>query len=155
MLNNLGSIHLRYLSPPWTKFTITWPPVSTATSMKQRLPNGTKVRHRVDGFVGHIDGLTQLCKGPKRNPDGVSQYRIRIVGQDRRELAAEEDLVILHLPTPKQPERFGPVQSEKETNCWSCKKFTINSSDRRHIPGCGWVICPLCGACGCDFSLPG
>jgi len=32
------------------------------------MENGTEVRHRQDSYVGVIDGLTEICKGPKRNP---------------------------------------------------------------------------------------
>lgn len=59
-----------------------------------RIPNKTKVRHRLENHQGAVDGLTEIVTGPKRNPDGRTQYRID-VGQPLRLLAAEEDLVIL------------------------------------------------------------
>lgn len=59
-----------------------------------RIPNGTKVRHRHEGYDGHIDGLTEIVVGPHRNPDGKTQYRMNIGGANRR-LVTEDDLSIL------------------------------------------------------------
>ncbi len=59
-----------------------------------RIPNGTKVRHRHEGYDGHIDGLTEIVVGPNRNPDGKTQYRLNIGGATRR-LVTEDDLSIL------------------------------------------------------------
>ncbi len=61
----------------------------------RRIPNGTKVRHRLEGYQGAVDGLTELtAKGSPLNPDGKTQYRIN-VGEPLRKLAPEEDLLIL------------------------------------------------------------
>ena len=38
-----------------------------------RIPDGTKVKHRHEGHVGFIDGLTEIVSGPNRNPDGKTQ----------------------------------------------------------------------------------
>ena len=59
-----------------------------------RIPDGTMVRHRVEGQEGFIDGLTELVAGPDRNPDGRTQYRVN-VGEARRKLAVEQDLLIV------------------------------------------------------------
>lgn len=59
-----------------------------------RIPNGTKVRHRLDGHNGIIDGLTELVIGPNRNPDGKTQYRLNI-GGSTRQLVTEDDLCVL------------------------------------------------------------
>ena len=60
-----------------------------------RIPDGTKVRHRLEGYEGIIDGLTAMVvKGANLNPDWKTQYRID-VGATCRNLSAEEDLLIL------------------------------------------------------------
>lgn len=59
-----------------------------------RIPDKTTVRHRLEDHQGAVDGLTEIVAGPKRNPDGRTQYRIN-VGEPQRLLVAEEDLVIL------------------------------------------------------------
>jgi hypothetical protein len=59
-----------------------------------RIPDGTKVRFRVDGREGIIDGLTELVVGPGRNPDSRTQYRVN-VGDPDRTLAIEDDLLVL------------------------------------------------------------
>jgi hypothetical protein len=58
-----------------------------------RIPDGTRVRHRVEGQEGAIDGLTELITDSSLNPDGRTQYRID-VGTPYRKLAAEDDLMI-------------------------------------------------------------
>jgi hypothetical protein len=65
-----------------------------AASTWVRIPNGTKVRHRRDAYVGQIDGLTEIVEGPERNPDGKTQYRVNM-GGGVRQLVAEEHLDIL------------------------------------------------------------
>lgn len=60
-----------------------------------RIPDGTMVRHRLEGYEGIIDGLTaMIVKGANLNPDRKTQYRID-VGTTCRNLSAEEDLLIL------------------------------------------------------------
>ncbi len=86
---------------------MTWKPIE----------NGTNVRHRQDSYVGVIDGLTEICKGPNRNPDGRTQYRVRVKGKEIRELATEDDLESINwlIRTPRKDERFNVyvVQLEK------------------------------------------
>jgi hypothetical protein len=72
-----------------------------------RIPDKTKVRHRLDDNLGTVDGLTEVVLGPKRNPDRRTQYRI-YVGKPQRLLAAEEDLLILL-------DEEGLVMMDKET----------------------------------------
>jgi hypothetical protein len=69
-------------NPP--RLTTTW----------RRIPDGTKVRNRLDGHDGFIDGLTEIVVGQGRNPDGRTQYRVNI-GSPLRQLAIEEDLCVL------------------------------------------------------------
>ena len=59
-----------------------------------RIPDGTKVKHRHEGHIGFIDGLTEIVTGPNRNPDGKTQYRMNIGAPDRQ-LVTESDLSIL------------------------------------------------------------
>lgn len=59
-----------------------------------RIPDGTKVRCRVEGYEGAIDGLTAIVQGTSLNPDGRTQYRVN-VGEPNRKLAAEQDLLIV------------------------------------------------------------
>ncbi len=59
-----------------------------------RIPDGTKVRCRLEGYEGAIDGLTEIVQGTSLNPDGRTQYRVYI-GVPNRKLAAEQDLLIL------------------------------------------------------------
>jgi len=74
---------------------MTWKPIE----------NGTKVRHRQDSYVGFIDGLTEICTDPKRNPDGRTQYRVRVKGKEIRELATEDDLESIKR-APREDETF-------------------------------------------------
>ena len=68
-----------------------------AAKQWRRIPNGIKVRHRVEGYDGTIDGLTEIVQGSGLNPDGRTQYRL-YVGKPERKLVAEDDLLIIASP---------------------------------------------------------
>ena len=60
-----------------------------------RIPDGTKVRHRLEGYEGAIDGLTEIVvEGSSLNPDGRTQYRVD-VGDPQLKLASEDDLLLV------------------------------------------------------------
>lgn len=59
-----------------------------------RIPDGTRVRHRSEAYEGVIDGLTEIVSGSERNPDGKTQYRVK-VGDGVRLLVSEDHLNIL------------------------------------------------------------
>lgn len=67
------------------------PPVKSSW---MRIPDGVKVRHRLEAREGAIDGLTELVQGKSLNPDHRTQYRI-FMGMPGRVLAAQDDLLIL------------------------------------------------------------
>lgn len=54
-------------------------------------PDGTRVRHLRDHYEGWIDGLTWL-DGSETNPDGKTQYRIRIQTHRDRKLSSHDKL---------------------------------------------------------------
>lgn len=57
------------------------------------LPEGTRVKHRIEGYEGWIDyPLTECHDGKKVNPDGKTLYRIRVHAQKGRKLAAQHEL---------------------------------------------------------------
>ena len=60
----------------------------------RRIPDRTRVRLRENSQEGVIDGLTELVVGPGRNPDGRTQYRIKLGDPDRM-LVAEDALLIM------------------------------------------------------------
>jgi hypothetical protein len=55
-------------------------------------PEATRVKHRDEGYEGWVDGLTEVHKGGKVNPDGKSKYRIRFHDRETRALAAEQEI---------------------------------------------------------------
>jgi hypothetical protein len=58
------------------------------------LENDTLVRHKILGYEGLIDGYTRM-KLIFTGERGVEfQYRIKVLGQDKRFVAPEEDLEI-------------------------------------------------------------
>ena len=66
----------------------------TAVAQWVRIPDGTRVRHRAEAYEGVIDGLTVIVSGAGRNPDGKTQYRVKVDGSTRM-LVSEEHLNIL------------------------------------------------------------
>lgn len=70
-------------------------PIATMSDNRWvRIPDGTSVRHRLEAYDGVIDGLTEIVSGPERNPDGKSQYRVKIA-DNTRILVSENHLNIL------------------------------------------------------------
>ncbi len=67
---------------------------STSESRWIRIPDGTRVRHRSEAFEGVVDGLTEIVSNSERNPDGKTQYRVK-VGDSTRLLVSENHLNIL------------------------------------------------------------
>ena len=59
-----------------------------------RIPDGTRVRHRSEAYEGTVDGLTELVSNAERNPDGRTQYRVK-VGDGTRLLVSEDHLNIV------------------------------------------------------------
>lgn len=59
-----------------------------------RIPDGTRVRHRSEAYDGVIDGLTEIVSGTERNPDGKTQYRVKMA-DSTRVLVSENQLNIL------------------------------------------------------------
>ena len=42
------------------------------------------------------------------------------------------------------------INGRRVNNCYNCKKTVDNSRDYECV-SCNWIICGLCGACGCGF----
>ena len=58
------------------------------------IENDTLVRHKILGYEGLVDGVTKL-KMLYTGERGVEfQYRIKVLGQDKRFIAPEEDLEV-------------------------------------------------------------
>lgn len=93
-----------------------------------RLPNGTKVRHREEGYEGIIDGVTEIVdKGAILNPDHKSQYRVH-VGEPQRKLAGEDELLIMSdreglMMIGKQPAGYRKQVTEWFRSRYSEEKF--------------------------------
>jgi hypothetical protein len=58
------------------------------------IENDTLVRHKILGYEGLIDGVTKLKMLYTGERAVEFQYRIKVLGQDKRFIAPEEDLVI-------------------------------------------------------------
>ena len=58
------------------------------------IENDTLVKHKILGYEGLIDGQTRMKLIFTGARDCESQYRIKILGQDKRLIAPEEDLEI-------------------------------------------------------------
>ncbi len=58
------------------------------------IENDTLVRHKILGYEGLIDGQTRMKLVFTGERGCESQYRIKVLGQDKRFIAPEEDLEI-------------------------------------------------------------
>jgi hypothetical protein len=112
-----------------------------------RLQDGLLVRHRIQGYQGRIDGITQIkacfTKGgvalTAASPREIFQYRIVVDGELMRHIAPADDLEIL--------------QEEKSVDiiCFGCHSaFRSKPGIVNKVGGrceCGGWICPACLAC--------
>jgi hypothetical protein len=110
-----------------------------------KLPAGTLIRHKVTGYEGRIDGITEIKACFTRagavvagaTPKDSFQYRVEVVGESLRRIAPAEDLEILE----------GVV----DVVCASCgyafqSKPGIGNKGGGHCQCGGW-ICPVCLSC--------
>lgn len=113
--------------------------------VQSKLQDGTLIRHKVVGYEGRIDGITQI-KGcftaggkllDKPNSKEAFQYRVEIKGEPMRQIAPAEDLEVLE----------GVVKIA----CPHCRfsfetrpGFTDKPAGRCE---CGGWICPSCLEC--------
>jgi len=58
------------------------------------IENDTLVKHKILGYEGLIDGQTRMKLIFTGERGCESQYRIKVLGQDKRFIAPEEDLEI-------------------------------------------------------------
>ena len=58
------------------------------------IENDTLVKHKILGYEGLIDGVTKLKMLYTGERGVVYQYRIKVLGQEKRFIAPEEDLQI-------------------------------------------------------------
>lgn len=111
------------------------------------LSDGTLVRHRVNGYLGRIDGVTgiQSCFTSRGSPIPTAtskesfQYRVIVQGEKMRRIAPVRDLEVLDTGT------------SIEVTCFSCQSTFSTSPSVTDKPGglceCGGWICPECLAC--------
>jgi hypothetical protein len=110
-----------------------------------KLPAGTLIRHKITGYEGRIDGITEIKACFTRagavvagaTPKDSFQYRVEVVGESLRRIAPAEDLEILE----------GVV----DVVCASCghafqSKPGIGNKGGGHCQCGGW-ICPVCLSC--------
>jgi hypothetical protein len=110
-----------------------------------KLQDGTLIRHKVAGYEGRIDGVTEMktcfTEGgrllEKSNTKQTFQYRVAIQGESMRRIAPAEDLEILEGAT--------------EILCSGCHSLFHTKPGFAGKPGgrcvCGGWICPSCLAC--------
>ena len=112
---------------------------------KVKLQDGTLIRHKVAGYEGRIDGITQIkscftaggISVPKFGSTGAFQYRVMVAGESIRRIAPAEDLEIL--------------QEAVQLACMTCGYSFRTKPGLQNKPGgtceCGGWICPACLAC--------
>jgi hypothetical protein len=111
------------------------------------LSNGTLVRHRVNGYLGRIDGVTaiQSCFTNHGAPMPMAgskerfQYRVVVKGEKMRRIAPVRDLEVLC------------AASRIDVTCFNCQTTFASNPSVTDKPGglceCGGWICPECLLC--------
>jgi|ERR1700741_4053517 hypothetical protein len=110
-----------------------------------KLQDGTLIRHKMAGYEGRIEGITEIktcfTEGGSllaRPTSGHAfQYRVVVAGESARRIAPAEDLEIL--------------EGIAEVVCPACRYAFRNKPGVENKPGgrctCGGWICPACLAC--------
>jgi len=88
-------------------------------SEERNYPDLTPVKHKKDGYVGWIDGITKMKEIFTGNTDCVWQYRVFIPGEEKKKIAPQKDLKINTknppLPTTAQENRDEESGFRRET----------------------------------------
>jgi hypothetical protein len=110
-----------------------------------KLSVGTLIRHRIAGYEGRIDGITEIkacftkagavAAGPATKD--IFQYRVEVAGESLRRIAPAEDLEIL--------EGVVDVVCESCGYAFHSKPGMANKAGGRC--DCGAWICPVCLCC--------
>lgn len=110
-----------------------------------KLQDGMRIRHKVKGYEGQIDGTTAIksCFTERgvllgnRTAKQLFQYRVRVKGEILRRIAPAEDLEI--------------VEETAIVVCPACRSTFQCKPGLADRPGgpcqCGGWICPRCLAC--------
>ena len=112
--------------------------VSLPQNQWVRIPDGTKVRHRTEGYDGVIDGLTMIVSGSGRNPDGKTQYRVK-VDDSTRKLVSEDLLNILLdadrlIVVGRQSELYRRQTTNRLRSVFAADRFVESSRADRTSP---------------------
>lgn len=54
-----------------------------------------------------------------------------------------------NLPSNTNGIRMASSRSRRITHCYNCKESGLDNSTDFECVSCNWIICPVCGACGC------
>ena len=112
---------------------------------KISLQDGTLVRHKVIGYQGTIEGITEIKTCFTRGGATLAmppaketfQYRVAVTGETMRHIAPAEDLEVLDAMT--------------EVVCFRCQYVFRTKPGVLDKPAgrcqCGGWICPACLAC--------
>ena len=115
------------------------------TPVQVKLQDGTLIRHKVTGYEGRIDGITEIktcftaggAMLDRLNTKQTFQYRVVIKGEPMRRIAPAEDLEIL--------------EGAAELVCPHCRLSFKTKPGFADKPGgrceCGGWICPSCLDC--------
>ena len=110
-----------------------------------KLENGTLIRHKVAGYEGRIEGITEIrscftLSGellPYPTGKDLFQYRVMVKGESLRRIAPADDFEIL--------------EAFREVICPACHCSFQNKPGLADKPRgrckCGGWICPVCMGC--------
>lgn len=76
---------------------------------------------------------------------------VPVTVKDMRVLALMNDFFKFtkNLPLNANGIRMSPRRARRTSHCYNCKETGLDSSTDFECASCNWIICPVCGACGC------
>jgi len=59
-----------------------------------------------------------------------------------------------HAVLPRLPKRFSfeGIERRHRSHCYRCRIPNLDSDHHPICTKCGWILCPRCVACGCDYT---
>jgi len=97
--------------------------------------------------------FTELLKNKKRGSKKNKIYKT--LAEKNEEIWKKEEfekIKKLHAKFSKSNlKEPGKMKSRRVNHCYQCKR-KVDNFVHYECAGCNWIICSLCGACGCGFE---
>ena len=102
----------------------------------------------IGGIIGYLVGLHFVDKrdGGSGFPYSAEAYSNNVSKKNINEPIVTSETSF----DDEDPSRFETLSRHRITHCWNCKTF-LNNDSNTECSSCGWIKCPNCDSCGCNY----